>query len=162
MHLETDLVANGMDIRSELSKFHTSYYRSDLMTLVVAGRQSTDTLKRWVENYFSDTNTRESDVCPSDNNGSTQTCEAKEIDRTDPVSAWWGHFKPVHDRNSSLIYVEIEPIKDMRRLEIAWPIWLPTAKDRDSIVLVSVNCILCCDVLECICNRRGLRRYCLI
>jgi insulysin len=45
--------AKGMDVRDELIKFHDRYYSANVMKLAVLGRESLDTLTRWVVDRFS-------------------------------------------------------------------------------------------------------------
>lgn len=52
--LGTIPVKNGIDVREELIKFYKEHYSSNLMRLVVLGREDLDTLNNWVVEKFSD------------------------------------------------------------------------------------------------------------
>ncbi|ODQ63961.1 hypothetical protein NADFUDRAFT_28003 [Nadsonia fulvescens var. elongata DSM 6958] len=52
--LHTNPASQGIDVREELLKFHGERYSANLMKLVVLGRESLDTLEKWVVSMFSD------------------------------------------------------------------------------------------------------------
>ncbi len=50
--LETRPKELEVDVREELLRFHSTHYSSNLMTLVVLGRESLDELAGWVRGLF--------------------------------------------------------------------------------------------------------------
>jgi insulysin len=51
--LKEDPEAKGLDVREAFMKFHETYYSSNLMKLVVLGREPLDQLEKWVLEKFS-------------------------------------------------------------------------------------------------------------
>jgi secreted Zn-dependent insulinase-like peptidase len=57
--LKEEPTAKGLDVREAFMKFHDAYYSSNLMKLVVLGRESLDQLQDWVVEKFSDIQNKE-------------------------------------------------------------------------------------------------------
>lgn len=51
--LETHPKEMDIDVREELLRFHSTHYSSNLMTLVVLGRETLDELAGWIQGLFS-------------------------------------------------------------------------------------------------------------
>ncbi|ORX91263.1 insulin-degrading enzyme, partial [Basidiobolus meristosporus CBS 931.73] len=88
-------IEQGLDVRDELLKFHDRYYSSNIMKLVVLGRESLDKLTDWVVTKFS-------------------PIENKNIEA--PVFPG----NPLTPRELQK-QVKIRPVKDLRTLELAFP-----------------------------------------
>uniref|UniRef100_A0A665U6Z3 Insulin-degrading enzyme n=1 Tax=Echeneis naucrates TaxID=173247 RepID=A0A665U6Z3_ECHNA len=94
--LETRPSKEGVDIRQELLKFHSTYYSSNLMGLCVLGRESLDELTSMVVNLFGEV-------------------ENKNV----PVPEFPEHpFQEEHLRQ----FYKVVPIKDIRNLYVTFPI----------------------------------------
>lgn len=52
--LSEDPISNGIDIRKNLLEFHQSHYSSNLMNLVILGKEDLDTLENWATELFKD------------------------------------------------------------------------------------------------------------
>eukprot|EP01127_Copromyxa_protea_P015714 TRINITY_DN456_c0_g1_i2.p1 TRINITY_DN456_c0_g1~~TRINITY_DN456_c0_g1_i2.p1 ORF type:complete len:1114 (+),score=210.50 TRINITY_DN456_c0_g1_i2:848-4189(+) len=50
--LETLPKEKGLDVRKALLEFHQQYYSSNLMTLVIVGKEPVDTLEQWANEFF--------------------------------------------------------------------------------------------------------------
>ncbi|MBU2896440.1 insulinase family protein [Vibrio hepatarius] len=87
---------NGQSIRSEIVDFHQEKYSADLMTLVILGPQSLDELEQWIKDKFSSI----------PNSG----LSGKSIDVA------------YIDSNSTAILANIEPIKEIRKLILSFPL----------------------------------------
>ncbi|NOH70710.1 insulinase family protein [Vibrio pectenicida] len=87
---------NGQSIRSEIVDFYQEKYSADLMTLVVLGPQPLDELEQWVKDKFSSIPNR--------------GLSGKSIDVA------------YLDANSTAISVNIEPIKEIRKLILSFPL----------------------------------------
>jgi secreted Zn-dependent insulinase-like peptidase len=90
------------------------------MTLVVAGKQPAPVLQSLVEKYLADSN----------------SYEAAAEESVNPVSQWWGKVKPIHDTKKSLTWIEIEPVRDDRKLAVSWPIHIPNDQLRQDMLQV--------------------------
>uniref|UniRef100_A0A8C1TNZ3 Insulin-degrading enzyme n=1 Tax=Cyprinus carpio TaxID=7962 RepID=A0A8C1TNZ3_CYPCA len=94
--LETRPSQQGIDIREELLKFHSTYYSSNLMGLCVLGRESLDDLTSMVVKLFGEV-------------------ENKNV----PVPEFPSHpFQEEHLRQ----FYKVVPIKDIRNLYVTFPI----------------------------------------
>ncbi|XP_067091870.1 insulin-degrading enzyme isoform X2 [Osmerus mordax] len=94
--LETRPSKDGIDIRQELLKFHSTYYSANLMGLCVLGRESLDELTSMVVKLFGEV-------------------ENKNV----PVPEFHEHpFQEEHLRQ----YYKVVPIKDIRNLYVTFPI----------------------------------------
>ncbi|XP_023937741.2 insulin-degrading enzyme [Bicyclus anynana] len=94
--LETTPKEKGIDVRKELLKFHQQWYSANIMTLVVMGKESLDSLESMVVRLFS----------------------AVE-DRRVAAPAWAEHPFPPALRRKRAYCV---PVKDLRSLSIDFPI----------------------------------------
>ncbi|KAK9711990.1 metalloprotease, partial [Basidiobolus ranarum] len=88
-------IEQGLDVRAELLKFHAKYYSSNIMKLVVLGRESLDKLTDWVVNKFSPIQNKS--IAVPEFPGSPLT--------------------PLELQKQ----VKIRPVKDIRTLELAFP-----------------------------------------
>ncbi|RXN10476.1 insulin-degrading enzyme [Labeo rohita] len=94
--LETRPSQQGIDIREELLKFHSTYYSSNLMGLCVLGRESLDDLTSMVVKLFGEV-------------------ENKNV----PIPEFPSHpFQEEHLRQ----FYKVVPIKDIRNLYVTFPI----------------------------------------
>ncbi|KYN88123.1 peptidase M16 [Vibrio cidicii] len=87
---------DGVSIRQEIVDFYQSTYSADLMTLTLYGPQSLDEQQAWVEEMF----------CAIVN----RHLHGKSIDQ------------PISDENSTAITVRVEPIKEIRKLVLTFPL----------------------------------------
>uniref|UniRef100_A0A8C9VPF6 Insulin-degrading enzyme n=1 Tax=Scleropages formosus TaxID=113540 RepID=A0A8C9VPF6_SCLFO len=94
--LETRPSKEGIDVRQELLKFHSTYYSSNLMGLCVLGRESLDELTDMVVKLFAEV-------------------ENKNV----PVPEFPEH--PFQEENLRQFY-KVVPIKDIRNLYVTFPI----------------------------------------
>ncbi|XP_021171992.2 insulin-degrading enzyme isoform X2 [Fundulus heteroclitus] len=94
--LETRPCKEGIDIRQELLKFHSTYYSANLMGLCVLGRESLDELTSMVEKLF-------------------EEVENKNV----PVPEFPEH--PFQEEHLKQLY-KVVPIKDIRNLYVTFPI----------------------------------------
>ena len=99
--LSTGPKAESIDVREELLKFHRDHYSANRMALVVLGREPLETLSEWVlESFAAVQNTSLEKLCfPGEPYGPSQLCKR----------------------------LEVVPVKDMRVVEICWP--LPPVQD---------------------------------
>ncbi|XP_072026752.1 insulin-degrading enzyme-like [Amphiura filiformis] len=86
----------NIDVRAELLKFHDTYYSSNIMGLVVIGRESVDELTQMVTELFADV-------------------ENKNV----TVPEWPEH--PVGPEQVKML-CNIVPVKDLRQLNVSFPI----------------------------------------
>jgi insulysin len=120
--LETNALAQGIDIREKLLQFHNTYYSSKLMTLCVSGKQSVAELEGWVNQYFSS--------IPDRNNP------------TPAETQWWGKVEPYLPQSQASL-LEIVPISEASRyMSIAWPIWIKTPDKRQRLQLARPEVVL--------------------
>ncbi|KAK7811466.1 hypothetical protein U0070_008667, partial [Myodes glareolus] len=94
--LETRPNQEGIDVRQELLKFHSTYYSSNLMAICVLGRESLDDLTDLVVKLFSEV-------------------ENKNV----PLPEFPEH--PFQEEHLRQLY-KIVPIKDIRNLYVTFPI----------------------------------------
>ncbi|KAG7999924.1 Insulin-degrading enzyme [Nibea albiflora] len=94
--LETRPSKDGIDIRQELLKFHSTYYSSNLMGLCVLGRESLDELTSMVVKLFGEV-------------------ENKNV----PIPEFPEH--PFQEEHLKQFY-KVVPIKDIRNLYVTFPI----------------------------------------
>ncbi|XP_019411060.1 PREDICTED: insulin-degrading enzyme [Crocodylus porosus] len=94
--LETRPTQEGIDVRQELLKFHSTYYSSNLMSICVLGRESLDELTSLVVKLFSEV-------------------ENKNV----PIPEFPEH--PFQEEHLRQLY-KIVPIKDIRNLYVTFPI----------------------------------------
>jgi insulysin len=95
-NLQTLSDRHGVSIREEIVRFHQEHYSSDLMTLAVIAPEPLDTLEKWVVEQFS--------VVPN------QQRRGKSIEVP--------YTTPEHTG----IFIEAEPLKDIRKLFLAFPL----------------------------------------
>ncbi|XP_072247515.1 insulin-degrading enzyme isoform X2 [Leuresthes tenuis] len=94
--LETRPSKDGIDVRQELLKFHSTYYSANLMGLCVLGRESLDELTSMVVKLFGEV-------------------ENKNV----PIPEFPEHpFQEEHLRQ----FYKVVPIKDIRNLYVTFPI----------------------------------------
>lgn len=93
------------------------------MSLVVASNRPTRELKLLVEKYFGDLRV------PSAQRSQT-------VDDANPVSEWWGKIDPFQSRDHKAYCVEIEPVKDDRKLQLSWPVWVVSKEMRERLNVV--------------------------
>uniref|UniRef100_A0A3B3IIR7 Insulin-degrading enzyme n=1 Tax=Oryzias latipes TaxID=8090 RepID=A0A3B3IIR7_ORYLA len=94
--LETRPCEEGIDVRQELLKFHSTYYSANLMGLCVLGRESLDELTSMVVKLFGEV-------------------ENKNV----PIPEFPDHpFQEEHLRQ----FYKVVPIKDIRNLYVTFPI----------------------------------------
>uniref|UniRef100_A0A668VIZ8 Insulin-degrading enzyme n=1 Tax=Oreochromis aureus TaxID=47969 RepID=A0A668VIZ8_OREAU len=96
MTLETRPSEEGIDIRQELLKFHSTYYSSNLMGLCVLGRESLDELTAMVVKLFGEV-------------------ENKNV----PIPEFPEH--PLQEEHLKKFY-KVVPVKDIRKLYVTFPI----------------------------------------
>ncbi|OWY99758.1 Insulin-degrading enzyme [Phytophthora megakarya] len=89
--------ANGVDVRAALLEFHATYYSASIMKLVICGKESLKTLKKWAQELFS---------------------EIKNTGRTFPT---FGSAVPFDDSRLARV-VHVAPVKDLRVIDISWPL----------------------------------------
>ncbi|KAH0623624.1 hypothetical protein JD844_006573 [Phrynosoma platyrhinos] len=94
--LETRPTQEGIDVRQELLKFHSTYYSSNLMAVCVLGRESLDELTSLVVKLFSEV-------------------ENKNV----PLPEFPEH--PFQKEHLQQLY-KVVPIKDIRNLYVTFPI----------------------------------------
>uniref|UniRef100_A0A8C5F1R5 Insulin degrading enzyme n=1 Tax=Gopherus evgoodei TaxID=1825980 RepID=A0A8C5F1R5_9SAUR len=94
--LETRPTKEGIDVRQELLKFHSTYYSSNLMAICVLGRESLDELTGLVVKLFSEV-------------------ENKNV----PLPEFPEH--PFQEEHLRQLY-KVVPIKDIRNLYVTFPI----------------------------------------
>ncbi|CAM5157075.1 unnamed protein product [Natator depressus] len=94
--LETRPTKEGIDVRHELLKFHSTYYSSNLMAICVLGRESLDELTSLVVKLFSEV-------------------ENKNV----PLPEFPEH--PFQEEHLQQLY-KVVPIKDIRNLYVTFPI----------------------------------------
>uniref|UniRef100_A0AAZ3RRR4 Insulin-degrading enzyme n=1 Tax=Oncorhynchus tshawytscha TaxID=74940 RepID=A0AAZ3RRR4_ONCTS len=94
--LETRPSKDGINIRQELLKFHSTYYSSNLMGLCVLGRESLDELTTMVVKLFAEV-------------------ENKNV----PIPEFPNH--PFQEEHLKQFY-KVVPIKDIRNLYVTFPI----------------------------------------
>lgn len=108
----------GINVRDELIKFYNRYYSANQMTLAVVAPQSTDELKKMVNQAFAE--------IPNRNVGK-------------PEEAWAG-TPPFRSENSIIPsfghVVEIVPVSDLRQVVLSWPMQYSSDRDRDISLLV--------------------------
>ncbi|KAI9321267.1 Metalloenzyme, LuxS/M16 peptidase-like protein [Dichotomocladium elegans] len=85
----------GLDIRSELLKFHENYYSANIMKLCILGRESLDQLTEWAVEKFNDV--RNKGIEPPRFPGHPLT------------------------QNELMKQIFIKPVKDVRSLEMTFP-----------------------------------------
>ncbi|MCY9828048.1 insulinase family protein [Vibrio chagasii] len=86
---------NGVTIREEILTFHQQQYSADLMTLTLSGNQSLDEMQSWVDERFSS--------IPNHN------LQGKKVE------------VPIVGELSTGVQVHVEPIKDVRKLTLTFP-----------------------------------------
>lgn len=86
---------DGVSIRDEIIAFHQQHYSSDLMTLTLVGPQSLEQLKQWADEHFSS-------IANLNLNG-------KQVEQ------------PYTDLRSTCIWVNVEPVKEIRKLILSFP-----------------------------------------
>ncbi|UPQ87210.1 insulinase family protein [Vibrio sinaloensis] len=94
-NLETLSDRDGESIRGEIVDFHYQTYSADLMTLSLAGPQSLDEMEAWCHEMFSS--------IPN------HRLAGKSV------------LVPYCDQNSTSILVNVEPVKEIRKLILTFP-----------------------------------------
>ena len=92
--LEKEPKAKGINVREELLKFHQTWYSANIMSLTVLGNQTLDELETMVTEYFSEV-----------------------VNKDVQVPSW-----PDHPYDPCATLVHLLPIKDMRQLNMSFPI----------------------------------------
>ncbi|EWM30042.1 insulin-degrading enzyme [Nannochloropsis gaditana] len=88
----------GMEAtREALLAFHTTYYSADIMKLAIVGREDLDTLQEWAVQLFA---------------GVRTTGQPSHFPY--PVEAW--------DPSRLGTRLDVVPVREMRRLSLAWPL----------------------------------------
>ena len=95
-NMETLGDRNGESIRPEIVEFYSSQYSSDIMTLVLLGPQTLNELEKWANELFSAI--------------SNKSAAGKVIK------------VPYKDSNSTPIFVAVEPLKEIRKLIVTFPL----------------------------------------
>ncbi|KAJ3126641.1 Insulinase (Peptidase M16) [Nowakowskiella sp. JEL0407] len=85
-----------IDVRSELLKFHDMYYSSNIMKLVILGKEPLDTLEEWAVSKFTNVANKNIPI---------------------PSSLFTGH--PLSE-NELGKFIFVKPVKDLRRLDLTW------------------------------------------
>jgi len=111
--LETIPKSKGVNIRDRLIKFHQENYIANQMTLCVLGKQNLNVLEKWVNEFFVDV--------PADTS------------RQAPALEWWGKVPPYMPQQSACL-TRIVPVSEMRRLTLAWPVWIQTPSMRSFLL----------------------------
>lgn len=91
-------------MRSAFLAFHERHYRARVMKLAVCGMESLDVLEQWVRTMFSFVNSRGAAY--------DATAAAAAAHEVPP-------FRPGRELG---IIISVTPVRDMRRLEFAWPL----------------------------------------
>lgn len=121
--------SKGINVRNELLKFHDKFYSANLMTLCIIGSQSLQELESYVLKYFS---------------------EIPNKQTTDPALRYWGLIPPFltsdslgtsHDRVSCKV-IEIVPVEDVKKLTLAWPIWIKSEEERNKYLHLKPETII--------------------
>ncbi|MEZ9856768.1 insulinase family protein, partial [Vibrio breoganii] len=86
---------NGETIRQEILAFHQQQYSADLMTLTLSGNQSLDEMQSWVEDRFSSI--------------TNHNLQGKKVE------------VPIVGELSTGVQVRVEPIKEVRKLILTFP-----------------------------------------
>ncbi|WP_114765259.1 insulinase family protein [Vibrio rhodolitus] len=94
-NLETLGDRNGQSIRDEIVAFHSQQYSADLMTLVMIGEHSIADMQAWATEKFS---------AITNNHLAGKSIE-----------------QPYTDARSTGIWVNVEPVKEIRKLILAFP-----------------------------------------
>ncbi|MBN3491637.1 insulinase family protein [Vibrio neptunius] len=94
-NLETLADRDGQSIRDDIVKFYEQHYSADLMTLTAMGPQPLDEIESWIIEKFS--------AIP------THNLAGKTID------------VPYVDEHSTRILVNVEPVKEIRKLILTFP-----------------------------------------
>uniref|UniRef100_A0AAV1UPF1 Insulin-degrading enzyme n=1 Tax=Peronospora matthiolae TaxID=2874970 RepID=A0AAV1UPF1_9STRA len=89
--------AQGVDVRAALLEFYATYYSASIMKLVICGKESVATLKMWAEELFS---------------------EIRNSGRTCPT---FGDAVPFDEMRLARV-VQVVPVKDVRVIDISWPL----------------------------------------
>ena len=89
--------SKGIDVRSELLAFHSKWYSSNIMALTVVGKDDLDQLEAMVVDKFS-----------------------LVVNKNVTVPSWPDH--PYHHKASKGVQLKVVPIKDLRHLNITFPI----------------------------------------
>jgi len=103
--LKTDAEAAGINTRNQLLAFHKKFYSANLMNLCIAGPHDLDTLEEWTVHLFS----------PIENHS---------VDHPSKIFQNIQVMLPEHTGN--IVYVD--PIKDLRSVEITWVIPPPSTE----------------------------------
>ncbi|KAL0093600.1 ubiquinol-cytochrome c reductase core subunit 2 [Phycomyces blakesleeanus] len=93
--LSEDPRKKGQDIRTELLKFHDSYYSANIMKLVVLGRETLEELTEWTVEKFKDVRNKGIDPPSFPNHPLT--------------------------KNELMKQIFVKPVKDVRSLEMTFP-----------------------------------------
>lgn len=109
--LETIPLERGLDVRKTLLDYHGKYYSANLMTLCVCARQPVEQLESWVRRCFS--------AVPNNK-------------AADPALAWWGLVEP-YQRQTAASLLEVVPVAELRRMSLAWPLWVRTPAEREAL-----------------------------
>ena len=112
--------AAGIDVRDELMKFHETYYSANQMTLAVSSRQDLDTLQAWVEELFSDVPNKD----------------------VPPAEAGYAGIISARQPGAEEYALAIEPLQDLRSLDLSWQVPFISDKDREMRMLSKPHQVL--------------------
>lgn len=123
--LETNALAQGIDIREKLLEFHGKYYTSRQMTLSVLGKQGISELEAWVTKSFAEI---------------PDSPEHKKV--ADPEDQWWGKEQPYLTQTAASL-IEVVPVSPaMRALTISWPVWIQNPEERKQLLFTRPETVI--------------------
>lgn len=93
--------ASGIDVRQRLLDFHATYYSSNVLKLVILGKEPLDVLQQWVDEKFSPMKNKNLPI-PKFPGAPYQEAQLKKV-------------------------VKVVPVRDARTLQMIWP--LPSVRE---------------------------------
>lgn len=93
--------ASGIDVRQRLLDFHATYYSSNVLKLVILGKEPLDVLQKWVDEKFSPMKNKNLPI-PKFPGAPYQEAQLKKV-------------------------VKVVPVRDARTLQMIWP--LPSVRE---------------------------------
>lgn len=130
--LETNAIAQGINNREELLKFHEKYYSADQMTLALVSQQTLPQLEQWVKKYFEPVPNRHQKP------GEVNPLQAKAFA---PEKQWWGSIQPYLPQTAASA-LEIVPVGQSRTLSVSWPIWLHSPMERELLNIAKPDFVI--------------------
>jgi len=106
-----------IDLRTELTKFHSTYYSAAQMSLAVVAPQPIEVLRKIVEEKFN--------AVPNN----------PERAKIPPEDSWDGKIAPFTETSEipgKKHIVEIVPVADLRQLVITWPVVYTSKEDEET------------------------------